>query len=902
MNGTKIIAVIIVLCLVGGGVYLFLNQTPKTPTGQAGILSLMTYDDAVTQVGFSINKDCVVSGQRSVTGYISSTSTYSGGIHTTTSYGSLKQDYYSGISTVTISCGIGAVINWEKNILGIATGWHQISQWWYTVNFKDKYTAWHPISGGGIDISRKTFNPKYPDTLGNPPHYLSKDFSFTLNTNDNSKDGAVRVETFVKLDTGEEFKVQSEEAYVVHEKVHLIVHTNPLNCDVVQGVPTSSGGQTKQTINSGAQGVVTFYPTTGQCFIRVSKEGYQTYEEVFELTEHKEMFVTLKEEGVEPPPEPPSTMGNLTIYTNPANSQVSFSGQNYIRKIDASTWRVENIEFGLYEVFVQNWEWKSYDQRKWLDENVPVQINKAETEITVTLQEDSTAPNERPMAYKPVSQGGVPLIAYDFNKFFVETYDAEGDQVRNLKIDWGDGNVQTKINPDTEDGMLVIGHSYLRAGTFEARVQASQVGYQSDAFNYFYSAGKSLDESFNWGDWSESLTVDVERKNFEPTVEIFSPESGLSGAPGVVYKFTASGSDADGDTLRYKFHWGDGTESGWMTNNIRTEYRRYLADYVCQLEHYYSSAGVYTIAVDVDDGKTITTNSVLTDLNTAKLASGFTVAQQKLPSPRIDSLLLTGVNKTSTTVIVLNTPIPRQYFDVFVQVTDKSGVLVPWKAIEKSTFTGEEFVATISFTAKAYGDVTVTAKTTPKGTVTGFLVSDTVTMTNRLDRFIINIDANNCVKGIETKVTLVTVTGIPKDQFDVYAGVKDSSGIIIVPWASLGNKTTTDWETYMSKFYYKPNVTGTFIVSAQAIQKGEGGLKSYVISQTISCTSADEEKNDSKNPWDYQNDSFYNSTGGTPTGELYDASKNSNRLPGFEIIIVFFAIASLVAVRRWRKR
>jgi len=55
------------------------------------------------------------------------------------------------------------------------------------------------------------------------------------------------------------------------------------------------------------------------------------------------------------------------------------------------------------------------------------------------------------------------------------------------------------------------------------------------------------------------------------------------GKKGIVYKFTGSASDPDGDPVKYRFNWGDGARSRWSSRS--------------SLRHKWSEPGAYCVKV-----------------------------------------------------------------------------------------------------------------------------------------------------------------------------------------------------------------------------------------------------------------------------------------------------------------
>src|SRR3954452_1503205 len=133
--------------------------------------------------------------------------------------------------------------------------------------------------------------------------------------------------------------------------------------------------------------------------------------------------------------------------------------------------------------------------------------------------------------------------------------DADGDTLT-YAWDFGDSGTSAKAS-DT--------HSYTTPGDYAAKVTVSD--------------GKG-------GSNSQTLNVHVTQANRNPTVTAARTPTG-SVTAGSLVAFTATGSDADGDTLTYSWDFGDSTAASTTQNP----------------SHTYAAAGSFIAKVTVSDGK-----------------------------------------------------------------------------------------------------------------------------------------------------------------------------------------------------------------------------------------------------------------------------------------------------------
>jgi len=153
--------------------------------------------------------------------------------------------------------------------------------------------------------------------------------------------------------------------------------------------------------------------------------------------------------------------------------------------------------------------------------------------------------------------------------FLASSTDPDGDRIT-LIYEWGDGNASVSL-PLESGAETRVDHAWNKAGTYHIRV----------------SAADSLGAS---SPWSRSLNITINTPPQIPS-QPSGPSSGFAWAP---YRYIASASDPDRDSLSYTFDWGDGTQS--KTDFLESGER-------AALSHVWNKTGSYRILVDATDSK-----------------------------------------------------------------------------------------------------------------------------------------------------------------------------------------------------------------------------------------------------------------------------------------------------------
>ena len=106
---------------------------------------------------------------------------------------------------------------------------------------------------------------------------------------------------------------------------------------------------------------------------------------------------------------------------------------------------------------------------------------------------------------------------------------------------------------------------------------------------------------------SDQTTAVITIANNPPTTPTLTGGPGLSGHKNVSYDFQAVSTDADNDTIKYIFSWGDG-------QTITTDF--FASGIAATQSHIWSAAGRYVVSVKASDNKTesaTTSNAILID-------------------------------------------------------------------------------------------------------------------------------------------------------------------------------------------------------------------------------------------------------------------------------------------------
>jgi hypothetical protein len=161
---------------------------------------------------------------------------------------------------------------------------------------------------------------------------------------------------------------------------------------------------------------------------------------------------------------------------------------------------------------------------------------------------------------------GSPSTVYTYTS---STTDPDGDQLYYL-FDWGDGTNSSWVGPYASGATASANHSWSASGTYLVKVKVKD----------FMQAQSG---------WSNTLSVTINLPPNKPA----KPSGTTLGAPNVVYTYTSSTTDPEGNQVYYLFDWGDGTNSSWVGP--------YASGATASANHSWSSSGTYQVKVKTKD-------------------------------------------------------------------------------------------------------------------------------------------------------------------------------------------------------------------------------------------------------------------------------------------------------------
>lgn len=664
-----VVGIIAVSIFAGSYIFTGNGEGGEGFTGGFGLQSIQpqSASDVANQLGFGINENAIQYTKKGVIGIRSL-------------FGS---DVYGGLNKLQITVDGLAKIGWDES--GLIPTWHRITGYWYTVKWRDKTTSWTNLittaqsSGSftngyakaikGFGKIETYFPPR--GKLGNPPHYLYADpmvLDFTLNPD--FKGIAIRVDFHIRLDTGDEFVCQREEAFVIHEGFHITVKTIPNYCMVEFGYATAHGAVVLDTKESDGNGIVVFTTErTGIHYVKVSRAGMKTKEEVFDVTGHMTVTVDLESEE----PGTGDETYTITVETNVAFVNV-WLDEEFRHAGSEGKVVFTDIAYGTHMLTAKK-------DITWSESTQTIKVTKDET-FVVTLEEIPLPVNHKPVASspQPMVETGITGMS---TEFYVEATDEDGDPLQ-YRIDFDDGTLSDWTS------YSFISHIYLEAGDYEVKTKAYD--------------GKE------YSSWSAPTYFTVYKANAPPTVTLYGPLSGDSGLPGAEYEFTAYMDDINNDLLEVRFIWDDGTQTGWMDTEV----------YVMKEMKIYQSTGSFTVKIEVYDGEFYAEDSLVFEVETVG---------NKLPKPILTAGDSERGRKNTVTIEVV-TLLDKDLFNIFGSVIDESGVIVKWASFRK-TFTGNSYIASMDFICDRVGDVAISVKALPtaSGKAIGYSSSDVATET-----------------------------------------------------------------------------------------------------------------------------------------------------------------------------
>jgi hypothetical protein len=164
----------------------------------------------------------------------------------------------------------------------------------------------------------------------------------------------------------------------------------------------------------------------------------------------------------------------------------------------------------------------------------------------------------------PVS--GVPGVEYHYT--FI-TDDPEGDDLLEIEIDWGNGDIWTVEGPFASGEEVVVGYTWAEEGTYNIIARSKDFWRHSE-----------------WSDYPHVVKIGNDAPG-APTIS--GPNNGDAGKS---YDYAFRAFDPDGDNVRYIIDWGD-------TTSDTTEF---VASGTSKtVSHTWSTGGNFTIKAKAED-------------------------------------------------------------------------------------------------------------------------------------------------------------------------------------------------------------------------------------------------------------------------------------------------------------
>ncbi len=161
---------------------------------------------------------------------------------------------------------------------------------------------------------------------------------------------------------------------------------------------------------------------------------------------------------------------------------------------------------------------------------------------------------------------GSPGTSYTYSS---SATDPNGDKLYYL-FDWGDGTNSSWTGPYVSGATASAAHSWSSSGSYSVKV-------------------KDKDFMQAQSGWSTVLSVTI---NLPPNTPA-KPTGTTTGSPNVVYTYSSSTTDPEGNQVYYLFDWGDGSNSSWVGP--------YASGATGSANHSWSAGGSYQVKVKAKD-------------------------------------------------------------------------------------------------------------------------------------------------------------------------------------------------------------------------------------------------------------------------------------------------------------
>jgi YVTN family beta-propeller protein len=188
--------------------------------------------------------------------------------------------------------------------------------------------------------------------------------------------------------------------------------------------------------------------------------------------------------------------------------------------------------------------------------------------LIIDCKKSNNPPN--PPEIPSGSSSGRINIAYDF---ITSAIDPDEDSI-SYQFDWGDGTQSVWSSFKLCGASVTISKSWAQIGTYLIKAIAK-------------------DTKGALSDWSDECVVTISA-NHTPNIPSI-PSGPATGSVNLLYNFTTSTTDPDGDSVSYQFDWGNNDTSNWSAyrpgNNSIT------------MSHTWTDTGIYAIRARAKDNK-----------------------------------------------------------------------------------------------------------------------------------------------------------------------------------------------------------------------------------------------------------------------------------------------------------
>jgi len=196
---------------------------------------------------------------------------------------------------------------------------------------------------------------------------------------------------------------------------------------------------------------------------------------------------------------------------------------------------------------------------------------------------------------KPTLTGPTSGVINEVYSFIAVTTEPDGEDVY-YYFDWDDGTNSGWLGPYNPGQQVSAEKSWSQEGTYSVQVKAKDIHQVTSQ-------------------WSDPLIVTILVDRPPSTPSISGPSQGK---PGVLYKYTFTTTDPDGDMVYYYIDWGDDQVSEWIGP--------YASGEIAIVNHQWDEKGTYIIQAKAKD-----TYDVESDWGTLEVAIPVNVVLSQMP-------------------------------------------------------------------------------------------------------------------------------------------------------------------------------------------------------------------------------------------------------------------------------